>query len=100
MQAHHCCYLTIALTNLLDETFIFGDPTADDITVGDLVAQRGTQTRLADSSFNQVKGTIPHGRRSMMINYRSCAVTDAVNQWELGRQQDILFAQGTIHLPP
>ena len=35
-----------------------------------------------------------------MINDGGCAVADAVNQWELGREQDILFAQRPVNFPP
>jgi len=44
VQAHHGGDLPVALTDLLDEALVFGNPAALDVAVGDLVTQRGAQT--------------------------------------------------------
>ncbi len=100
VQSHHGCNLTIAFADFLDEAFIFGNPAANDIAVGDFVAERGAQAGLADSGLDQVERAIPHGWGGMVINDGGRAVADAVNQRELGREQDILFAQRPVNFPP
>jgi hypothetical protein len=80
VQSHHGRDLTVAFADLLDKSFVFGNPAAGDVAVRDFVAERGAQSRLADGFLDQVERAVAHGRGGVVVDDRGRAVADAVNQ--------------------
>src|SRR5688500_15890260 len=100
MESHHCSDLPITLANFLDEAFVFIDAAAHHVSVRDFITKRGADPCLADGVFDQVKRAIAHAWRSMVVNNRGRAVTNALDERDLCRKSDILLAQGSIYFPP
>ena len=84
MQTHHGGDLSITVTDFLYEALVFCDSAAHDIAVRDFVAQRSTHASLADGGLDNVKRAIARGWGGMVVDHGGGAVTDTVDQRELG----------------
>ncbi len=58
VQAHHSGNLTITLTDLLNETFVLGNPSARYVAIRNLIAERCSKTSLTYRIFDKVKRPI------------------------------------------